>query len=228
MLAGMEKLFGTDPEMEFMLHSSYKIWHRKPAEDIIAPIDIDIPAFFNFDGAPSKVQTVPVKSASVQADEEDRTPTFPDGGVVVAKNCLFVSTNRDYLKLILDRLDSPSESAVSTIGGEVEYKEVDRIFGTMGVTDKPHFFQFFARTHETLHPTYEMIRKNQMAQSEAVFAKLLNEILSSDEESGVRRQILDGSSMPAFERVRHYFGKVGIYGVTEDNGYFIKGFTLEK
>jgi len=226
MLSGMEKLFGTDQEMDALLYKSYKIWHRKPLEDIIAP-DFDIPDFFNFDDAPGKVHTVPVKSAA-QADEEDRPPAFPDGGVVVAKNCLFVSTNRDYLKLILDRLDSPVESAKSTIGDEVEYKEVDRIFGSMGITDKPHFFQFFARTHETLRPTYEMIRKNQMAQSEAVFAKLLNEVLSPDGESGVRRQILDGTTMPEFDKVQHYFGKVGIYGVTEDNGYFIKGFTLER
>jgi hypothetical protein len=98
----------------------------------------------------------------------------------------------------------------------------------MGLTNKPHFFQFFARTHETLRPTYEMIRLNQMAQSQAVFAKLLNEILVPDEESGVRRQILDGSTMPEFEKVQHYFGKVGIYGITEENGYFIKGFALER
>jgi hypothetical protein len=32
--------------------------------------------------------------------------------------------------------------------------------------------------------------------------------------------------MPEFDKVQHYFGKVGIYGVTEENGYFIKGFTL--
>ena len=117
MLAGLEKLFGTDPEMAAVHHNSYKIWHRKPLEDIIVPFnDFDIPDFFNFDNAPGKVQTVPVKSA-VQVEDEDRPPAFPDGGVVVAKNCLFVSTNRDYLKLILDRLDSPSESAKSTIGG---------------------------------------------------------------------------------------------------------------
>ncbi|MDR0329031.1 MAG: DUF3352 domain-containing protein [Planctomycetaceae bacterium] len=229
MLAGMEKLFGTDPEMQFMPYKSYKIWHRKPLEDIISPIDMEIPTFFNFDDSPNRVHTVPVKSSALSAEEEeDRPPTFPDGGIVVAKNCLFVSTNRDYLKLILDRLDSSSESSGSTIGSEVEYKEVDRIFGSMGITEKPHFFQFFARTQETLRPTYEMIRKNQMAQSEAVMAKLLNGVLSSDEESGVRRQILDGKTMPEFDKVQHYFGTVGIYGVTEENGYFIKGFALEK
>jgi hypothetical protein len=228
MLAGIEKLFGTDPEMDFISHKSYKIWFRKPMEDIIAPIDFGIPDMFNMDGVSSGANTVPVKAAAPMAVEEDRPPTFPDGGVVAARGCLFVSTNREYLKVILDRLDSPAESSGSTIGNELEYKEVDRIFGNMGMTNKPHFFQFFARAHETMRPTYEMIRKGQMAQSEAIFAKLLNEVLSPDEESGVRRQILDGSTMPEFDRVQHYFGKVGIYGVSEENGYYIKGFTLER
>jgi hypothetical protein len=34
--------------------------------------------------------------------------------------------------------------------------------------------------------------------------------------------------MPEFDKVQHYFGKVGIFGVTEENGYFIKGFTVEQ
>ena len=220
MLAGVEKLFRDDPEMESVSHNSYKIWYRKPPSDTFAFDD-----FFD-DDIPPLVGTVPVKVAA--EEDGDRPPAFPDGGVVVAKSCLLVSTNRDYLRLILDRLDSPAESAISSIGTEPEYKVVDRIFGTMGMTDRPHFFQFFARSHETLRPTYEMIRKGQMAQSQAVLSKLLNEVFSPDEESGVRPQVIDGSSLPEFDLIQHYFGQVGIYGVTEADGYFIKGFTLER
>jgi hypothetical protein len=224
MQSGLEKLFGTDPEMEFSLHNSYKIWHRKPLE-VIAP-DWEIPDIFDVNGGPGVVSTVPVKAAQ-PVQESDAPPTFPDGGVVVAKGCIFVATNRAYLTTILDRLDSPVESARSTIAEESEYKMVERVFSGMGVSNKPHFFQFFSRTQETLRPTYEMIRLGQMAQSQALLGKLLNEMLSSDDESGVRRQIIDGSSLPEFEKVQHYFGRVGIYGVSEESGYFIKGFTLE-
>jgi len=224
MLAGMEKLFGTDPEMQFTPYNSYKIWHRKPVEDIVKPTVDDFEDIFGFSGT----STVPVKSSAVEEDYVERPPAFPDGGIVVAKNCLFVGTNRDYLKAILDRLDSPVESSKSTIGNELEYKEVDRIFGSMGLTDRAHFMQFFARTHETLRPTYELVRKNQMAQSEAVLSKVLNEVFASDSESGVRRQLFDGTTLPAFDKVEHYFGKVGIFGVSEENGYFIKGFTVER
>jgi hypothetical protein len=230
MRAGLEKLFGTDPEMEFLSYKSYKIWHRKPL-DTIAPIFDDIPDMFNFDGGSSVASTIPVKSAAQeQSDEQpDAPPTFPDGGVVVAKGYIFVATNRDYLTTILDRLESPLESSRSTIAEESEYKAVDRVFAGMGLTDNPHFFQFFARTQETLLPTYDMIRTDQMGQSQAILGKILNALLSSeDESSGIRRQVLDGSTLPEFAKVQHYFGEVGIYGVTEENGFFIKGFTLER
>jgi hypothetical protein len=227
MLAGLEKLFGTDPEMGSLQHNSYTIWHRKPDEDIIShDWDDDIPTPFG--EPPSLIDVNIVQARLVQPaddDEDDRPPTFPYWGAVVAKGCLFVSTNRDYLKTILDRLDSPATSAQSTIGNTAEYQKVKHIFSEMGLTDKPHFFQFFARTHETLRPTYELIRKGQMAQSEAIAGKLLNAILSPDEE---RHQVFDGSTMPEFDKVQHYFGKVGIYGITEENGYFIKGFTMER
>ena len=223
MSAGLEKLFGTDPEMAGMEHNSYMIWHRVPG-DFLPPIDIVVPGLVGGLGDHVK----PPTPANQPQNPPNPPPTFPDGGVVVAKGCLFVSTDIEYLKVILDRLDAPEESAKSTIVNETEYKEVDRIFAGMGLTDKPHFFQFFARTHETLRPTYEMIRLNQMAQSQALLAKLLNGILSPDEEPGVRRQVFDGSTMPEFGKVQHYFGQVGIYGVSEANGYFIKGFALER
>jgi hypothetical protein len=73
-----------------------------------------------------------------------------------------------------------------------------------------------------------MVRLDRMAQSQALLAQLLNEFLAPEEESGVRRQIIDGSALPPFDAVEHYFGTVGIYGTSEERGYFIKGFTVER
>jgi len=232
MRAGVEKLFGTDAEWEFTPHKTYKIWHRKPVEEGTGWDpggffdDPDIPPLFPVNDVPREASTVQVKQAAAPAagGDDDPPPTFPDGGVVVAKGCLLLSTNRDYLKMILDRLDAPGGA---TIKDAEEYKSVEKVFAGWGLTEKPHFFQFFARTQETMLPTYEMLRKNQMAESQAVLPRLLNGVLSS-EGDGVRRQLFDGSSLPEFERVRQYFGRVGVYGISEEGGYFIKGFALEK
>jgi len=203
MQASAKKLFGNDPEMRGTVHNSYTIWHRIPEE-------------------------VPVPVKPVAADDRDAPPFFPDGGVVVAKGHLFVSSNANYLKTILDRLDAANASAQTTIGTVAEYKEVNQILAGMGLAGKPHYFQFFARTYELVRPTYEMIRQDQMSHSQTLLGKLLNELFSPEEESGVRRQLFDGSTLPEFEKVQHYFGKVGIYGVAEENGYFIKGFMVER
>jgi len=224
MLAGIEKLFGRDKEMAATQHNSYKIWHRKPADDISDILRI-FPELDELDGFWGSGVVQVSAGQAPPADDNDRQPMFPAGGVVVAKNCLFVSTDMEYLKMVLDRLDG---AVVSSIGGESEYQVVNKVFASMGLTEKPHFFQFFARTHETLRPTYEMIRLDRMAQSQALLAKVLNEFLSPEEESGIRRQIIDGSKLPEFDKIEHYFGTVGIYGASEADGYFIKGFTLER
>ncbi len=140
---------------------------------------------------------------------------------------MFVGTDLNYLKVILDRLDADLPS----VTGDAEYKEVNRIFAGMGITDKPHFFQFFAKTDETIRPTYELIRQGKMMQSQAILGKAINALVASDDEkggSGVRRQVFDGSKLPEFDLVRNYFGPSGIYGASRDDGYFFKGFLLEK
>jgi hypothetical protein len=224
MLAGVQKLFGTDKEMQAEEYKSHKIWYRVPLEAAMVPID-DFPDIFggNIDNGEGVVQVV--GTGKKPPVVEDRPLAFPEGGVVVAKGCLFVSTNKKYLKEVLDRLDAPAESSIAS---ESEYKNVEGILSKMGLKDKPHFFQFFARAHETLRPTYEMVRLDQMAQSQALLAKVLNELLSEEGGSGVRHQIIDGSSLPEFDKVQHYFGTIGIYGASEENGYFIKGFAVER
>ncbi|MDR3183541.1 MAG: hypothetical protein LBT89_11615 [Planctomycetaceae bacterium] len=222
MLSALEKLFGTDPEMQGTPYRNYKLWHRLPSEAVIEPINIEVPSLVDAAPTAAKKETPP------KDEFGDAPPVFPDGAVVVAKGCLFVSTNIEYLKKVLDRLDAEAEAAKATIRDQAEYREIDRIFAGMGLTDKPHFLQFFARTHETFRPTYEMIRQNRMPQSQAVLGKLMNFIWEPDEEGASRKQVLDGSSLPVFDKVEKYFGSVGVYGMSEDNGFFIKGFLLKR
>ena len=159
----------------------------------------------------------------IPTPDDDEVPFFPEGAVVIAKGNLFVSTDVVSLKAILDRLDAPSPS--STIGNEADYQQVNQNFARMGLANQPHSFQFFARAHETVRPTYEMIRKGQLTHSQSLLGRLLHEVLLPDAERGQR---FDSVMMPEFEKVQHYFGRVGIYGTSEENGFFIKGFTIER
>ncbi|HBT76353.1 MAG TPA: hypothetical protein DEB39_05375 [Planctomycetaceae bacterium] len=219
----LEKLFANDPEIQKSLYREKVIWQNKPPEDIIEPVSFDSgvpPLGGGFGPAPVKEQQ------DVSDVDEKRNPIFPKGGVTVANGCLFVGTNVEYLQEILDRFDE----AIDSIADAADYKVVDLVFSDMGVTREKHCFQMFARTDETIRPTYELIREGKMPEAQTLLGKIVNSIATKPDtpKGTVRKQQIDGSKMPEFESIRRNFGPAGIYGVSEENGWFIKGFILEK
>lgn len=218
MQKSVEKLFGTDTEMKFTMYKKYKIWHRIPPEDILEPEEmtekrlIDVPA-------PNKTKERPA------AVEPDTPSAFPDGGIVVTPRWLLVSSQMDYLSTILDRMENTAAKSTA-FKNEKDYKKIEQIYSEMRVLEKPRFLQFFARSDETIRPTYETLRRGQMPESQAMLAKLINFIIISEDENG-RKQIVDGTKLPAFDKVQKYFGVLSLYGSSEKDGYFFKGFSLE-
>ena len=51
---------------------------------------------------------------------------------------------------------------------------------------------------------------------------------SEDGNGSVRQQQIDGAQMPPFEVVRRHLGPAGTFVVSEDDGWFLKGFLLKK
>ena len=89
----------------------------------------------------------------------------------------------------------------------------------------------FARTDEELRPTYELLRSGKMPQAETMLGKLLNNMLTTEverEEGQVRKQRIDGSSLPNFEAVRRYLGPAGRVIRSERDGWFITAAVLNK
>ena len=225
MRKSLEKLFGNDAGMEVIEHNAYRIWKRVPPEDFDPT--------FTIEGPPSLITPSSSPPAKEPAADPDATnsgavPAFQEGAVAVAKGCLFIGTNVEYLKVILDRLDATEK--LPTIGDEQDYKDVNLVFADMGVTDKPHFLQFFAKTDETLRPTYELVRQGQFMQSQTVLSKVVKAMMAppEDESQEPQSRQFDGSTLPEFDLIKKYFGCSGVYGATEENGYFIKGFSLER
>ncbi len=89
----------------------------------------------------------------------------------------------------------------------------------------------FTRTDESLRPAYEQLRNNQMPESQTFFGRLLNQMLTSDEEEEahiVRKQTFDGSLLPPFEMARRYFGPAIRAIQSSDDGWMITGVLLSK
>lgn len=89
----------------------------------------------------------------------------------------------------------------------------------------------FARNDEALRPTYELIRQGKMPESQTFFGRLLNRMLTSEEDREVdalRPQKVDGSRLPSFELARRYFGPSARSVRSEDDGWLVSGVVLSK
>lgn len=89
----------------------------------------------------------------------------------------------------------------------------------------------FSRNDELLRPTYELIREGKMPQSQTFFGRLLNRLLTTEDEREVdapRRQRIDGQRLPSFELARRYFAPSARSVRSEGDGWLISGVMLNK
>jgi len=89
-------------------------------------------------------------------------------------------------------------------------------------------FRLFSRTDEEYRPTYELIRTGRMPQAETLLGQLLNALLGEGKDGAPRKQKIDGRTLPEFDAVSHYFGPAGSFVASEQNGWFVVGFTMNK
>jgi len=66
-----------------------------------------------------------------------------------------------------------------------------------------------------------------MPQSETMLGRLINAIFGA-EEGAARRQRIDGTKLPDYDAVRRYLGPAGMVVSSGPDGWFFKGFTLNK
>ena len=89
----------------------------------------------------------------------------------------------------------------------------------------------FGRSDEELRPIFELVRQGKMPESKSILGKLLNRLLTTEKEQrdGVlRKQQIDGSSLPSFEAVRRYLGPHGGVVRSENDGWMMTGIILNK
>ena len=67
-----------------------------------------------------------------------------------------------------------------------------------------------------------------MPSSKSLLGQLLNGVLSDGKPGSVRRQRIDGSTLPDFESVRKYFGSTGIAVESVEDGWFVGGFAFDR
>jgi len=207
----IERMMKVDPNARRREFNNHVIWEMVEEE---APLPMVI-----IENQPEFAE-IAVKPAD--EDEKDKTRLPPNSAVSVANGQLLWATNID---LIIKILAQPQEQ--ETLGGSVDLKLVQDELKKFAATENSAMT--FSRTDEEYRSVYELFRQGRMPESETMFGKLLNLVLGDNNKSNVpREQRFDGSKLPDFEAVRRYFGPAGVTINTEDDGWFLTGFTLNK
>jgi hypothetical protein len=215
---GIEKLFKNDPTVKKREINGQVVWEFVEDEtpEPAAPV-------IDFGGGPAAAPAHPMRRKKKGGDEEEeeRKRLLPHAAVTIWQGHLMIASHKDFLMKVID----PAEKAV-VLADDAEYR---RVIAALDKFDpKKKCFRFFSRTDEEYRPTYELIRKNKMPESESMLAKLLNGVFGEAKKGVARTQRIDGSQLPDYEVVRKYLGPAGMQITSEPQGWYLKGFTLTK
>jgi hypothetical protein len=146
---------------------------------------------------------------------------FPHAAITVRNGQLFVASHLDFLLKIM----KPYEER-ELLRNDADYKLVNEVIEKMSPNDK--CARVFSRTDEEYHTTYELIRQNKLPESESLLNRVLNQLFGEGKKGKPRPQKLDGSQLPEYDTVRRYLNPAGFQATAEEEGWFLKGFTLSK
>lgn len=144
--------------------------------------------------------------------------------VCVHHGHLFIGSDADFLRQALFGV-SPGES----LSGSPDLRAT--IESLQDIAPGERCAWNFIRNDEAYRPTYELIRAGKMPEAQTFVGRLMNRMMTSDEErevGAVRDQKIDGSRLPTFELARRYFGPSARSVRAEDDGWVVSGVVLSK
>jgi hypothetical protein len=152
---------------------------------------------------------------------EEREKMLPHGASTAASGYLLIASHYDFLQKVL----TPRNPA-DTLAQDVDYQIVDQVTRTL--YPGPYSVRTFTHSDQEFRATYELVQQGKMPESETVLGRLLNRWFNPQRSETLRKPEINGRKMPDYEFVRRSLAPGGNFGVTEENGWFVKGFMLKK
>jgi hypothetical protein len=212
--AALAKWMTKEPDVVRRELGPYVVWERVQAQNAADETEIAIPGFTD----------VRPDAAEREEKEEEREAILPNSAVCVALGHMMMASDIDYLAEILEGFP-PRERLASS----ADYQQAVEMMERLAPGERCAWS--FARTDEEIRPTYELLRTGKMPEAETMLGKLLNNLLTTEverEEGQVRKQRIDGSTLPNFEALRRYLGPAGRVLRSEPNGWFFTAAVLDK
>jgi hypothetical protein len=216
----LEKAFKGDPQAKKHLFRGQTIWEITQEENLAEESEIMIEgAEFVTTAAPAKPDE---KDTGKDKDKDnDKEKKLPNTAITVYLGHLVVSTHVDFIEDLIK-----SAGAAKNLAAMDDYQRVRKSLTALGSQhDSVHFF---SRTDESYRATYELLKQGRLPEAETILARLLNTMLGPNEDGVVRKQEIDGSKLPDFDKVKQYLGPGGVYAQSENDGWWIVGCLLKK
>jgi hypothetical protein len=217
----IEKSFRGDSGAKMQEIKGLQIWEIvENQEEEFGPPKVDLGG----DAPPPLTPLTPKKKLLQREQGQDRL--FPHAAITVTRGHLFIASHPDFLWKILGLDETQPREARELLRNDPDYQTIAKQIDRLPPEEK--CLHFFSRTDEEYRPTYELVRQNKMPESENMLARLLNAMFGEGKKGAKREPKLDGSALPEYEVVRHYLRPAGLLVAAEENGWFLKGFTLSK
>lgn len=158
-----------------------------------------------------------------QESEEDER-VLQRSAICLHDNTLLIASDVEFLKVAIAGVP-PQES----LSASYDFEAVMQSLRTHAPQQQSSWS--FCRTEESVRPIYELLRAGKMPESNTFIGRMLNEVLTSEEDESrgiLRKQQVDGKTLPSFELARRYFGPAGRSIRSDDDGWFISGVVLSK
>jgi hypothetical protein len=209
----LEKWMAKETDVKRHQVGQYVIWERLP-KDSSEP-DVEVPGFTtNRTGSDEKSLT----------EKRRKERVLPNSAVTVALGHLMKASDYKYLTEILESFGQRERLASSA-----DYKQMEEIMTKLAPGERSGYH--FGRSDEEVRPTFDLIREGKMPQSKSMLGKLLNKILTTEDEKKrgePRHQRINGANLPEFEAVRRYFGPHAAVVRSDKDGWFVTSVLLNK
>ncbi len=207
----LDKWFAKEQDVKRHQVGQYVIYERVPK----ATSEPEVPGFTQ-ERTGSDEKSVSEKRRSERV--------LPNSAVTVALGHLMKASDIKYLTEILEGFGQRERLASSA-----DYKQMQEVMDKLAPGERSGYV--FGRSDEEVRPTFDLIREGKMPQSKSMLGKLLNKILTTEDEKkqGVpRHQRINGANLPEFEAVRRYFGPHASVVRSDKDGWFVTAVLLNK
>lgn len=211
--ATIDKSMKSEPDMRRLEHGGHVIWELVEKDVSLPKLEVETPVgkvVHEEDGAGES------RRGRRDRLREREERLLPHSAVTVAHGHLFIASHLDFLRRVID-----ASGGAEALAASADYKAVTA--ETRKLFPSRTALRSFGRTEETARPTYEAIKNGWMPSSKSLLGQMLNAMLADGKPGSVRKQRIDGSSLPEFDVVRKYFGTTGLSVESTEDGWFVGG-----